>query len=153
MAETSTSELRPVIHRLFKGLQLTYPNFCRGLDKKHTDATKRLWAENLKNYSDDRILHGLYVCPQHYPSKPVTVGEFRKLCASRPEHREAPPLRLEMLKSSTAVGREAIDKMRSMLGKSTRVQAEAKAKDEQAIIARKKVLAEQAAQYIRDHPG
>lgn len=150
MEQTNTSNIRPVINRVFTGLSVKYhPWFCKGMDEKTTLTAKRDWARQLRNFSDERILHALDIVTQHYPGKPVMIGEFYKLCVTRPEHRQAEPLKLEILKSSTVIGREALDKMHKLLGKVTVTESEEM--DEAAIVDRKKVLAAQAEQFERDH--
>lgn len=142
---TNTSEIPQIIHKLFKGLQMTYPMFCKGFDKKHTEGIKRLWAKKLEPFSDDRILHALYEVSDHYPHKPVLIGEFRKLC-TRPTQDAPRPLRLEAMKSTKVIANEALDKMYALVG---RVSANDPTEtDEAALQARKQELEQQAEQLM-----
>ena len=123
MAQTNLSEpIYPVIRKLFKGLKLIYPFFCRGLTERETNATMRLWTAHLGKYSDERILQILADCPKAYPSKAPLVSEFRNLCKTRPEHTDyvhREPLKLEMLSASDVMRKEAMAKIAKLLGKVT----------------------------------
>lgn len=148
MAETSTykREVPKIIDVLFKGLQIDYPGFIKGLDEKHTRATKRRWAAQLMHYSDERIMDALNRCPDNYPRHVPTIGEFKALCKQHPAHTPVEPLKLEMLKSSDQVGREAIDGLYDLIGKAT-VDDDAEEMTEEQIAARKTELHEQIRQH------
>lgn len=144
MDPTRTSEVPEIIHKLFKGLQMTYPTFCKGFDKKHTDGIKRLWAKKLASFSDDRILHALWEVSDHYPHKPVLIGEFRKLC-TRPTQDAPRPLRLEAMKSTKVVAKEAMDEIAKLLPE---IRTDYKPLDESTEQARRQELANQAEQLM-----
>ena len=148
MARTPTSEpLAPlIIRKVFKGLQLYYPGFYRGLDEKHTEAARRAWAEQLFKFSDEKILEALRHCPDVYLDRAPNVGQFKALCRQRPEHEYAEPLKLEMLKSSDAVGKEAIDGLRRIVGRVS-VEKDPPEMTEEQIASRKSELREQVRQH------
>ncbi len=148
MDRTPTSEpLAPlIIRKVFKGLQLYYPSFYRGLDEKHTEAARRAWAEQLFKFSDEKILEALRRCPDVYLDRAPNVGQFKALCRQRPEHTYAEPLKLEMLKSSDVVGREAIAGLYALVGK-VKVDGEPEEMTEEQIAARKSELHEQVRQH------
>jgi len=143
MDPTNTSDVRPVIHKLFKTLQSLYwPNFCRGMSEEMTIFTKRIWDRKLEKFSEERINHVSLICSDHYPGN-IKVGEFRKLCVSRPELATR-QYRLEQVKSNQVIGNETLPKI--LAGLRQKMSMPPGDMSEKDLQKRKKVLAEQANQ-------
>jgi hypothetical protein len=64
-------------------LALRYPT-SKWLTDGDVSLHKRLWAADLKDFSDERVRKALGMVRDTHPSFPPTIGEFRQLVASTP---------------------------------------------------------------------
>jgi len=141
-----------VIHKLFKGLLLDYTKFLKGVDKKHTEATKRRWAYTLRKFTDAEILSTLIDrLPLAYPNQtPPTAGGFYKLCEANRFDLQPKRNRHDINedeKSDPEVGRKALGSILTGLRGSMRVSDPI---DDEALQARKAVLLKQAESLMED---
>jgi len=151
MARTRTyeTEVRPVIHSLFKQLLLMYPStFCRGMDAEQTASVKLIWNRQLRSFGERQIKTAVDKCPKQHPDR-ITVGHFVILCAGTDTYRE-PQLLIEAKPAHPAVAKNALGVIYKHLGISiaTEIPSEQTEEDFQA---RQRELADQAEDMQRKY--
>ncbi len=141
-----------MIRELFRGIQLIWPFFAGGLDKKDTRATELIWARKLMRFSRAEIMDALERVPDFHPDRAPTLGQFLILCKkhrSEIAERESRKNAIEDNRAANPeIQRKAMQEIYAVTGK-LKLKPKPLHMNAEAIQERKRKLLEQAAEVIK----
>ena len=93
-SQTLDGQYHKTVNKIFQIFSAIYPSWQRGKSEKQTNIAKRLWLRHLKSFEIFAIERALDEVVDLFPSFAPTLGEFKQLLITRPEHRLVEPLAL-----------------------------------------------------------